>query len=101
MIRTVPACPLICWPEDKQPRFEEFGDAVDRLPTTLWSLVRGLVFRPARKGIRRWQSLDGQRAVLHDMRQGLDEQGLCPAVLAAAFRGSGGVRARAMAIHGI
>src|SRR5438105_4355846 len=101
MIRTVPACPLVYWPEDKEPRFEDLSDAVDRLPTTFWPLVRGLVFRPARKGIRRWQPLDGQRAVLDDMRERLDEQGLGPAVLTTASGCPGGIRAGAMAIHGI
>ena len=31
MIRTVPARPLVRWPEDEEPRFEKLGDAVDRL----------------------------------------------------------------------
>src|SRR6266851_1600786 len=101
MIRTVPAHPLACWPEDEEPWFEQLGDAIDRLSTTLRSLVRGLVLPPAREGIRRWQLLDGQLTVLGDVGERLDEQGLCPAMLAAPSGRPGGVVARAMAIHGI
>src|SRR2546430_16217684 len=101
MIRAVPARLLVRWPEDEEPRFEEFGNAIDRLPTALRPLVRRLVFPPAREGIRRWQPLDGQRTVLGDMRQCLHEQGLGPAMFTTACRGPVGVRAGAMAIHGI
>src|SRR5215831_11050487 len=101
MIRAVPARPLACWPEDEEPRFEQLGDAIDRLSTTLRPLVGGLVLPPAREGIRRWELLDGQITVLGDVRERLHEQGLCPAMLAATSRRPGGVVARAMAIHGI
>src|SRR5712691_1095534 len=101
MIRAVPACPLICRPEDEETRFEKLGNAIDWLSPTLRSLVRGLVFRPAWEGIRRWQLLDGQITVLGEVRERLHEQGLRPAMLAASSRRPGGVVARAMAIHGI
>src|SRR5262249_3074130 len=80
---------------------EEFGGAIDRLPSTLWPLIRGLVLRPAREGIRRWQSLNGQRTVLDEMCQGLTGKGLGPRRLETASGGPRGVRARAMAIHSV
>src|SRR2546427_9503232 len=101
MIRAVPACPLVRWPEHEEPRFEKLGDAIDRLSPTLQALVGGLVLPPAREGIRRWQLLDRHITVLGEVRQCLHEQGLRPAMLAAPSRGPGGVVARAMAIHGI
>src|SRR5919197_850958 len=101
MIRAVPARPLVRWPEDEEPRFKELRDTIDRLSIALWPLVRGLVFLPAREGIRRWQLLDGQITVLGKVCERLHEQGLCPAMLAATSRRPGGVAARAMAIHGI
>src|ERR687886_684431 len=101
MIRAVPARLLVRWPEDEEPRFEELGDAIDRLAIALWPLVSGLVLPPARKGIRRWQLLQGQISVLGHVRECLHEQGLGPAMLAAPGGGPGGVAARAMAMHGI
>src|SRR5262245_51551414 len=101
MIRTMPARPLIRWPEDEEPRFEKLGNAIDRFSPTLQSLVRRLVLPPAREGIWCWQFLDGQVTVLREVRKCLDEQGLRPAMLAAPSRRPGGVLARAMAIHGI
>src|SRR5512145_3143122 len=101
MIGTVPARPLVRWPEDEEPRFEKLSNTVDWLSTTLRPLVRGLVLPPAREGIRRWQLLKGQITVPCQVREGLHEQSLRPAVLAAPSRRPGGVVTRAMAIHGI
>src|SRR6266571_8505123 len=101
MIRAVPACPLVRWPEHEEPRFEKLGDAIDRLSPTLQALVRRLVLPPAREGIRRWQLLDRHITVLGEVCECLHEQGLRPAMLAASRGCPGGVLARAMAIDGI
>src|SRR2546430_452898 len=101
MIGAVPACPLVRWPENEEPRFEKLGDAIDRFSPALQALVRRLVLPPAREGIRRWQFLNGQVTVLGEVRECLHEQGLRPAMLTAPSRGPGGVLARAMAVHGI
>src|SRR5262249_53963864 len=101
MVGAVPARPPVGGPEDEESRFEEFGNAIDRFPITLWPLVCGLVFRPARESIGRWQPLEGLRIVLRQMRQRLHKQGLRPAMLATASGGSGGIWAHTMAIHGI
>src|SRR5215813_9348162 len=101
MIRAVPARPLVCRPEDEEPRFEKLGDPIDRLSPTLQPLVRSLVLSPARERIWCWQLLDGQVTVLGEVRERLDEQGLRPAMLAAPSRRPRGVVARAMAIYGI
>src|SRR5262245_49661219 len=101
MIGAVPARPSVRWPEDEEPRFEDLGDAIDRLPMAFWPLVCGLVLRPARESIGRWQPLDGLRTVLRQMRQRLHKQGLRPAMLATASGGSGGIWAHTMAVHGI